>query len=93
MKKIMLTGLVALAAAAGVGCANMHYNERGLIEQEGSERLYHEVTRTPETLELAVRVMDDGVLKEELVVCSLNASAKLSTTNFSFISPLKRVCI
>ena len=63
----MLTGLVALAAAAGVGCANMHYNERGLIEQEGSERLYHEVTRTPETLELAVRVMDDGVLKEELV--------------------------
>mgnify|MGYP001577774309 CR=1 FL=1 len=39
------------------------------------------------------KVDDLEAITAELVVCSLNASAKLSTTNFSFISPLKRVCI
>lgn len=67
MNKATLTGLAAIAMAAGVGCANMYYNERGLIEQEGSERLYHELTRTPETLELAVRVEDNGIVKTEIV--------------------------
>ena len=35
------------------------------------------------------KVDDLEAITAELVVCSLNASAKLSTTNFSFISPLK----
>lgn len=66
MKKALLTGLAAIAAA-GLGCASMPYNQRDIIEQEGSEFFYRDVTRTPEYLELAVRIIDNGVIKEEAV--------------------------
>ncbi|MBU2638432.1 MAG: hypothetical protein KJ955_05650 [Nanoarchaeota archaeon] len=67
MNRTITAGLTTIALAAGIGCANMPYSQRDILEQDGDVFLYRDVTRTPESLELAVRIVQGGVLIDEYV--------------------------
>lgn len=65
MKKILLTGLAAIAAAGiGLSCAREApvYNQREVVGQNGAETVYREVHWDSKHIELSVYVAENGVM-------------------------------